>query len=335
MADELQLIIQEQGLTENKVEEVLKSFSTDFNEARRIVEEAKSISVTDSDQNLEIQRARDKRIELKNVRIKVENTRKQLKEQSLREGKAIDGAANIIKALIIPVEEQLEKQEKFVELEAERKLSERLQKRTEELSKFVDDVSVYNLKEMEDSVFDTLLENSKKALEEKKAAELKAEKERIEREKKEAEERERIRLENEKLKQEAIKREEKAKIEREKQNKKLQEERKKAEAEKKKHDDEMKAKEEELRIQREAKERAEKDMREQAEREKKEEEERLEKERQLLLAPDKNKLLALAEQFNNIEMPIVQSEKAKLTVQDIKGMIARLTTFIEQRTQDL
>jgi hypothetical protein len=42
-----------------------------------------------------------------------------LKEQALREGKAVDGIANVLKALIVPLEEHLDKQERFVEIRAE------------------------------------------------------------------------------------------------------------------------------------------------------------------------------------------------------------------------
>ena len=45
----------------------------------------------------------------------LKKVRKELKEESLRKGKAIDGVANIIKFLIEPVEKYLEDQEKFIE----------------------------------------------------------------------------------------------------------------------------------------------------------------------------------------------------------------------------
>src|SRR5713226_7711522 len=114
MTDDLKLIITQSGLAENKVQELMSNFSTAFNEARALVDSSKDIIVTSEDQIEEMSKAREARLKLKNLRVTVENTRKELKEQSLREGKAIDVAANIIKALIAPVEEHLEKQEQFL-----------------------------------------------------------------------------------------------------------------------------------------------------------------------------------------------------------------------------
>ena len=75
--------------------------------------------------------ARVGRLFLMKKRTAIETVRKELKEQALREGKAIDGIANVLKALIIPIEEYLKKQEDFVVLkeaariEAERAEEER------------------------------------------------------------------------------------------------------------------------------------------------------------------------------------------------------------------
>lgn len=182
--NELQLVVEQAGLEQSKVETVLKSFSENFNAAKETAGKANAIVVTSEDQKNEMLEARKLRLQLKEIRVNVENTRKELKEQSLREGKAIDGAANIIKALIVPVEEYLEKQEKFAEVMAAKRKAELLAKRTEELGKYVEDLSIYSLGEISEERYATLLTDSKAAYEARIAAAKKAEEERVEKEKK-------------------------------------------------------------------------------------------------------------------------------------------------------
>lgn len=217
-------IVQESGLEKTKAQVLLDNFSNYFNLAAEWEIKAKSIVITDVSQKHEMKMAREGRLELKQKRIEVEKTRKILKEQSLREGKAIDGIANVLKAVIEPIEQYLEVQEKF----AERKEAERKQAlrniRTGELSIYVSDLTVFSdLGEMTDGAYAKILQTAKLAWEENQKAVRKAEEERIAKEKAETEERERIRLENEKLKADAVERERLAKIEREKQEKLLAE----------------------------------------------------------------------------------------------------------------
>src|SRR5450755_2638315 len=114
-SSELSVIAEDSGLEPTKVEGLLANFGTAYANAKVLANGATDLIVTDEAQADIMQDARRRRLAIKAVRVEVENTRKSLKEQSLREGKAIDGMANIIKALIIPVEEHLEKQEKFAE----------------------------------------------------------------------------------------------------------------------------------------------------------------------------------------------------------------------------
>jgi len=134
--NQLTLIVRESGLVEAKAKILLDNFSNYFEIAADWEKKAKMIIVTDPTQMAEMQMARTGRLFLREKRIAIEKTRKQLKEQSLREGKAIDGIANVLKALIVPIEEYLERQEKFVEIrmakEAEKKRIEAEKKAEEE-----------------------------------------------------------------------------------------------------------------------------------------------------------------------------------------------------------
>jgi len=192
--NKLQVIIQDSGLETTKARVLLENFKDYFDIADEWETKAKAIVVTNENQKPDMAMARIGRLFLREKRIAIEKTRKDLKEQSLREGKAIDGIANILKSLIVPIEEYLEKQERFIEI------------RDAEISE-------------------------QKRIEGERLVMEKEEAERVAREKAEAAERERIHKENERLKAEAIERERLAKTERIKQEKLLAEQKAKADAE--------------------------------------------------------------------------------------------------------
>lgn len=211
--------------------------------------QAKTIVVTDATQLTEMKQAREARLALKAIRISVENRRKTLKEDSLRKGKAIDGVANLLKALIEPTEAYLQEQEDFTKIaEANRKEKLKIE-REQLLQPFGITTAFYKLDEMDEETFKVLYSNAKLSFERKIEEEKKAEEERIAREQEALKEQERIRIENEELKrkqaeQERLLREErmkaeeerkaneeKLKREREEAEKKLAEEKARAEAE--------------------------------------------------------------------------------------------------------
>jgi len=121
MENQLQVIVKESGLEPSKAQFILEQFQDYFAIAAEWEQRAKTIKVIDEKQKAEMEMARTGRLFLREKRIAVEKARKQLKEQALREGKAIDGIANVLKALIVPIEEYLDKQEHFVEIRAEQK----------------------------------------------------------------------------------------------------------------------------------------------------------------------------------------------------------------------
>ncbi len=117
MEDKLSVIVKESGLVGTKAQILFDNFRDYFQIASEWEIKAKAIVVSNANQQAEMKMARVGRLFLREKRIAIEKTRKELKEQALREGKAIDGIANILKALIVPIEEHLEKQEKYVEIE--------------------------------------------------------------------------------------------------------------------------------------------------------------------------------------------------------------------------
>lgn len=113
--NQLVTIVEQSGLETTKAQIILAQFQGYFNMASEWEAKAKRIVVTTADQVADMAEARAGRLYLREKRLAVERTRKELKEQALREGKAIDGLANVLKALIVPIEEYLDQQEHFVE----------------------------------------------------------------------------------------------------------------------------------------------------------------------------------------------------------------------------
>lgn len=117
----LQVIIKESQLDTTKAKYILENFQNYFEIAAEWEAKAKTLIVTSPFQTAEMEQAREGRLFLREKRLAIENSRKKLKEDALREGKAIDGIANVLKALIVPIEEYLDAQEHFVEIENKKK----------------------------------------------------------------------------------------------------------------------------------------------------------------------------------------------------------------------
>jgi hypothetical protein len=305
--NKLAVIVQQAQLDKTKSDYILEKFGDYFSIAAHWEAKAKTLLVTDESQTDLMKEARQGRLELKVRRVELEKSRKELKEQSVREGKAIDGIANVLKALIVPIEEYLEKQENFITIKKEAEKQILADERKKILSPYCD-CSLFNLGEMSEGQFQQLLSGQKAAYELQKENEKKAELERIEAERKRAEEQERIRQEIIRLSKEAEERErrhvEEMRIKEAERNKQLEIERK-----------EREIREIELRKEREAKEKIESELRakKEAERKLRAEEERKEKERIAAekiaaRAPDKTKLLLWIDNFILPDPPELQND---------------------------
>ena len=319
--DQIAVVIKQSGLEKGMVTNLMTDYSKYFSEAKAIVDECKDIQVTSEDQVDLMQKAREARLKLKNIRVECEKTRKGLKEQSLRESRAIDGVANVIKALIVPIEEHLEKQEKFAEVQEQLRVEKRLTDRTEKLSRYVPDVSLYSIKDMDDEVFNNLLSGCKLSFEKAKEEEAKAEAKRIADEKAELERQEKIRLENEKLKKEAEVKEKDLEVERQKQAEELRKEREAKE----KAEDKLKAEKAET-LRKETEKKAIEELREK---------EAEEVERKKLLAPDKEKLLSFATELSLIKAPAVKSREADQVMAKATKQIEDIVLYLQEEAKKL
>ena len=201
---ELAVVAEQASIPMERSQMLMTSFAPLYSEIQPLLDQAREINVIDPTQVTEMRQAGQLRRELKAVRCKVENLRKSLKESSIREGKAIEGMANVLKFIIEPAESRMEEIERFAErLEAERKANLKAS-REELLAPLGLDTEFYDLANMAESTFATLLKTTRLAHEARLAAAIKAEAERVAAERARIAEEARIRKENEKLRAAAI-----------------------------------------------------------------------------------------------------------------------------------
>jgi hypothetical protein len=170
-----------------------------FEQADEWRKKAQELVVADASQTHEMKMAREARLALREIRINADKTRKLLKEDSLRYGKAVQGVYNVIEYLIVPIEKHLEEQEKFIEIQEQKKKNALKAKREIEIEPFREFISPFiNLGELPEEDYTKLLKGAQLQFQQKKEDEQKIEQERIAKEK----EQERIRQENERLRKE-------------------------------------------------------------------------------------------------------------------------------------
>jgi hypothetical protein len=347
-------IVAESGLEKTKAAFILEKFQDYFKIAGDWEKKAQVLVVTSATQTAEMKMAREGRLFLKQKRVDIEKARKELKEQSLREGKAIDGIANVLKALIEPIEEYLDRQERFVEIQEEEANEKRRVARVSEIQSLALDPLLYDLKNMPEGSYRQLVDGTRLAVQQKKEAEEKAEAERIAREKADAEEREHMRLENERLqkeakakealiekeRKEAIAREAKAKAEAEahvnklkaEQGLNLKQERDAAATRVAKMKAEVDAK---LKKERDERERLEAELKAKAEAEAQEKKRVEARARVAERAPDKKKLEAFAASIESIVPPDTKGREAKKIVEDTKILLSKTAVYLRGQIKGL
>lgn len=366
------IVVEEmKNLPPKVVSDLQEAFNPLFEKAKEWKTKAEGIKVVDINDKDGMKAAREARLELKNIRVEVEKRRKDLKEESLLKGKAIDGIANVVKFLIVPLENYLEEQEKFAEVQEEKRLADLEESRKSEMGKYVDDVSIYNFRVMSDAAYAGILENAKK-LHEMKQAELKrAEEQRLADEKaakdlqfkedkvatlKSMVERwlpdfkldykglidtpmDKFDAEFKKASDQVTKMVDEIKAENEKLKQEAEKKKAAEEAERLKRE----AKEKKDREVQEARLKKERDAKEKAERAlkaKQQEEERARKEalakiKAAKLAPDKDKLKKLAADLLAIEYPEVKEEEAKKILANVKELMKKVNVYIVENVENI
>lgn len=210
--EDLALVVRQENLGEVRTQRLMNDFAPFHEQIEQI--KKSSTAITDGADPLQREMARACRLKLRSTRSDIERVRKENKASALREGKAVDGLANILKFLCEPEEERLEAVEKFEERRLAAEAAERLRIRTAQLTEAEDDPTKYNLDVMTEEMFASVLATAKREKQhradeaarieaERIEAARKAEEERKAKEAAEAAERKRITEENERLRKEA------------------------------------------------------------------------------------------------------------------------------------
>jgi hypothetical protein len=118
----------ETGLTAERIEPLIAIFQPLANQAATAIAAAGYVGEG------EVEAAKEARVLLKRVRCAVESKRKEEKADSLKLGRAIDAVAGIITNVVEPVEAAMEKIEKAEEIKAQAAKIERANKRREEIT---------------------------------------------------------------------------------------------------------------------------------------------------------------------------------------------------------
>jgi len=305
-----------------------ETFMPIFEKAEQLAKKAKNIVVKDMEDTDAMESARELRLSLKRLRCDTDTTRKELKEESVRKNKAIDGMANIIKYLIIPIEERLQKQEDYIQDKIKEARNNKINERANKVIELEGDPCIYNLGDMSEDSFTDLLDSLKYQQDKKKEAEVKEEADRIETEKVERERQEGIRLENEKLKKERDKKEKADAKQKVKHDAELQKEKDKAETERLKRvkgEREIEAAKEKERRRL----KAEKDAKD------KEEKDKANAIKKATLAPDKVKLEYLSVKLTEVSLPQMTSEEGKKVLRVVVETLNSISVFVKKRSIEL
>ena len=328
---EIAVVLRTTGVNEETTLSIKNTFMSFFDKVEPWIEQAKMINVTSEDQVEDMKLARALRLALRGVRIQADKVRKDMKDESLRYGKAVQGVYNIIEYTISPIEKRLEEQEKFAEIQEQKRKDALAEARLSEVNELIELGFIpdgYNYGNMSEEDYQRLLKMGNKMKQEASAEAKRKEEERLAKEKAEKEEQERIRKENEKLKKEAEERDRLAKIEAEKRAKEDAERIAKEEKEREAHELQLKK-------EREAREKLEKEKAEAERLEKERLEKEAETKRQAELSPDKDKLIAFAKLLLNIEKPTLKNGNANAILSLAIQKLENLSSEIIEKSKTL
>lgn len=361
MSQELTIVLQQSELTKEKADVLSKLFIPLYLRAKQFVEKASKINIKSADQIDDIILAKEIKKEGQRIRLDSEEAKDQLKADILKEGGAIDGLNRVIKNLVSPIENKLQEAVDFIKIQQEKKLDEMEEKRKKELVALEIDVTWFKLREMDEEKYKELLTQSQKEFDEK-AEQAKKDKEAQKEQDEEDEKAKEIeRKQNErttKLYQIGLKWNsefqsfvyeginvglmemkmmedsefddfvEKATA------KKATIDKEEADAQAIKDEELQKEKDENARLKKDKEDREAEDARLETERLEKERLEEEEKQN-ALKAPDKEKLKALELSVAEIELPKVESDKAKEIVENVNKLLSKVGKYIRENQINL
>ena len=218
------------GLEKSVSETLIESFRPVFLKARTAIQSSAGVaeSVKDATCVREIRKSRQCRLAIRAVRLEGEAIHKKQKENALRFGRAVDGFRDILLADLEPVETRLQEAEDTAERAEAARKAELKAERERELQPLLESPVLGDLSELSEAAYARTLADAKLLRQAKLDALAKIEADRLAKEEAERKERERIAAENARLKAETLALEAAAKAEREAAERKLTEERRAA-----------------------------------------------------------------------------------------------------------
>jgi len=162
---EIERIATENQIAADGMMAMQAKFAPHFQSFAVLAQEARTV------QEDEPKRARALRLKIRAVRIAADDARKELKADSLRRSKAIDGINHILLHSLVPIEEGLEKIEKAEEIREKARKEALARERFEVLIVWTEHPEHFNLGEMPEAQFQELVGGMKSAHEAKIAAE--------------------------------------------------------------------------------------------------------------------------------------------------------------------
>jgi len=312
-----------ENIAPEQIDALQSSFMPFFQQASDWKEKAMAIKVTHQSQKDAIKDARTARLALKGIRVETEKRRKEMKEDSLRKGKAIDGMANVIFYLIEPIEKHLQEQEDFAaRLEAKERDEARYMREVEAGPYMGFFPQSIDLGAITDEDFGYLIKGAKLQKQAADNERKRQEEEAAETARKEQEAREAQRLENIRLKTEAEAAEKERLIEREAANKEWRKVQNELDAER-----EARAKIERKVLSAAEKLQRESEAFEAAQRMESEYAERIA--REAAQAPDLDKMRAYAAKIRAIETPDIFSKESVAQFTAFKRFLERALEILE------
>lgn len=298
-SDVRRLIVQTK-LSDEQAAKVLAKFSRGFEPFLRLKDEALSIVVTDASQAESIARAREIDAELMNACREIEAVHKTEKEFWLRGGQMVDGCKRIPTNAIAVVREHLKKQFDYVRRVETERIERIASERRARISAYTGAEEVFpGLGAMSEPEFELILAGAKAEFE------AKIEADRLERERLAL-----LQAENERLARERDEADRRAAAERQ--------ERERVEAENRRLEGERQAE-----IDRIAREKADAESRRQA------------AERSKLLAPDRDKLLALVAELRAVRPPAVSTPEAQMRLDNFSRAFTSAVDNLETAANEL
>ena len=334
-------IITETGLEINsKTSQLIKEkFEPFILEMEQWKEKAEGLVVVDATEKAKMRDAREARLALRAVRVEADKVRKALKEDSNRYNKAVQGIYNFIEGKITPLEEHLEQQEKFAEIQEKKEREAVKEERVRLVSQYSNDAELFNLGELSQESFDSLYGTLRQSHDFKIVAEAKAKEEANAKAKLEAEEKEAQRAEIERLKAEAVKREQQLALEKSiievealAEANRIKAAAQKALDEEKKKNEALQAERDKVQAELKAKQDAENAAKKADEEKIKLQEQEKNKEN---LATDKQKMLMFAKELMEIKFPKLKRADSQKIIDNSTTLINKVVSYIHDNTKNL